>query len=89
MYPSYLMLRTLAPGEMTGSQQRQADEQLGQLAAALARHRRRVAARAHAIAAAPVRGKRPSAAFRNDRRSRRARAAHGRVPRPRRPGPGS
>ncbi len=86
MYPSYLMLRSLAPLDITGPQQREADEQLGQIAAAVARRRRRVAARAHAIAARPGRGKRPSVTFRNDHPARGAHPAHGLVPHPRRPG---
>ena len=37
MYVPYLMLRNLGPQAMTAGEQRRADDQLGQLAAALAR----------------------------------------------------
>jgi hypothetical protein len=46
VYLPYVMLRNLAPGGMTAAEQRAADEQLGRIVAAVARRRRRVAARA-------------------------------------------
>jgi hypothetical protein len=55
MYLSDQMLRNLAPREMAGSQQRAADEQLGRIAAAVARWSHRVAARVHSAPAVPVR----------------------------------
>jgi hypothetical protein len=55
MYLPYLMLRNLAPRGMTAGEQREADEQLGQITAAVARWGRRVAAQAHAVAALPDR----------------------------------
>jgi hypothetical protein len=51
VYLPYQMQRNLAPREMTANQQREADEQLGQLAAAVTRWGHRVAARVHAAAA--------------------------------------
>jgi hypothetical protein len=51
MYFSYLMLRNLAPGATPAADQRAADDQLGQLAATLARARNRAAQRAHAMIA--------------------------------------
>jgi hypothetical protein len=50
VYATHLMLRALAPQDMTAAQQREASEQLGKVAAALARSRRRLAGRAHAVA---------------------------------------
>jgi len=55
MYQPYLMLRTLGSPDMTAAQQREADDQLGQTVAAMARRGRRLAARAHAVATMPVR----------------------------------
>jgi hypothetical protein len=55
MWFSYLMLRNLVPEGMTATEQRMADEQLGETAAALARVTWRIAARAHAVAALPAR----------------------------------
>ena len=55
MYLSDQMLRNLAPREMAGSQQRAADEQLGRIAAAVARWSYRVAAHVHAAPAPPTR----------------------------------
>lgn len=71
MYFSYLMLRNLTPGTTTAAEQRVADEQLGQAAAALARAGRRVAERAHAMAALPARRGHPPNAFRNSGSGRR------------------
>jgi hypothetical protein len=50
MYMPDQMLRNLAPREMTAAEQREADEQRGQIAAAVARWGHRVAVRARAIA---------------------------------------
>ena len=55
MYLSYQMLCNLAPREMTASQSREADEQLGRITAAVARWSHRVAAQVHFAAAMPVR----------------------------------
>jgi hypothetical protein len=49
VYQPYVMLRNLAPRDMTRGEQREADEQLGQLAAAVARWGDRVAARSRRI----------------------------------------
>jgi hypothetical protein len=43
------MLSNLAPREMTAREQREADEQRGQIAAAVARRSHHVAARVHAM----------------------------------------
>jgi hypothetical protein len=53
VYLSYQMLSNLAPREMTADEQREIDEQLGQLAAAVARWGHRVAAQVHAVAGSP------------------------------------
>jgi hypothetical protein len=45
-----LMLRALEAQDMTAAERRQADEQLGKIAASLARCRRRLAGRAHSAA---------------------------------------
>ena len=58
MYLSDQMLRNLAPREMTASQQRESDEYLGQITAAMARWSHRVAAQVHAVAALPSRHRR-------------------------------
>jgi hypothetical protein len=71
MYFSYLMLRNLTPGTATAAEQRAADEQLGQAAAALARARHRVAQHAHAVTALPARSGRAPKAFRNSGSGRR------------------
>ena len=55
MYLPDQMVLNLAPREMTADQQRQADEQLGQITAAVARWSYRVAAQLHAAAAPPAR----------------------------------
>ena len=75
MYLPYVMLRNLAPPEMTPAEQREADEQLGQTAAALARYGHRVAARVHAAAALAARDGHQRAAFRKTGPARR-RAAY-------------
>jgi hypothetical protein len=64
MYLSHQMLSNLAPRTTTAGQQREADEQLGQVAAAVARWRHRVAAQVHAVAARPGRHRDQRAAFR-------------------------
>ena len=46
----YQMLHNLTPREMTASQQREADEQLGQITAAVTRYGHRIGARVHAVA---------------------------------------
>jgi hypothetical protein len=51
MYLPYQLLRNLVPYEMTASQQREADEQQGQIAAAVARRGHRMAVQVHARAA--------------------------------------
>jgi hypothetical protein len=58
------MLRNLTPREMTAGEQRKADEQRGQIAAAVARWVHRVAAQAHAVATLPARPGHQSEAFR-------------------------
>jgi hypothetical protein len=60
MYLSHQMLSNLTPRQMTAGEQREADEQRGQIAAAAARWGRRVAARVHAAAARPDRPDRPA-----------------------------
>jgi hypothetical protein len=54
MYVSYQVLRVLAADGMTAAEQREADEQLGRLVAALSRSRRRFAARTQALAGALI-----------------------------------
>jgi hypothetical protein len=71
----YQMLRNLAPREMTADQQREADEQLGQIAAAVARSGRRVTAQVHAVSALAARDGHQRPAFRKSGPARR-RAAH-------------
>ena len=51
MYLPYQMLRNLTPHSATPAEQREADEQLGRIAAAMALSGRRLAGRAHAVAA--------------------------------------
>jgi hypothetical protein len=46
MYMPFTMLRALSPRDMTATERRAADEQLGKVAASLAGHRRRLAGRA-------------------------------------------
>ena len=55
MYLSDQMLRNLTPQEITASQQRESDQQLGQATAALTRWGHRLAAQLHAAAVRPVR----------------------------------
>ena len=54
MYVPYLMLRNLGPQAMTPAEQRRADEQLGQLAAALARATRSLTTRTQAVSGLPA-----------------------------------
>jgi hypothetical protein len=49
MWTTPLMQRALAPHDMTAAQQREAAEQLGKIAASLARGRRRLARRTHGM----------------------------------------
>jgi hypothetical protein len=73
MYFSCLMLRNLVPQPMSATEQRAADEQLGQIAANVSRTTRCIAERAHAVAALPVRSRQKARIFRNlDRGSRQA-----------------
>ena len=65
MYFSCLMLRNLAPQPMPPAERRAADEQLGQMAVAVTRATRRIAERAHAVAALPVRSRHQARTFRN------------------------
>jgi len=76
MYLPYQMLRNLAPREMTAREQREGDEQRGQIAAAVARRSHRVAVRVHAVSGPAGRddGHQPTA-FRKAGSTRR-RAAH-------------
>lgn len=55
MYLPYQMLSNLAPHGMAANQQREADEQLGRIAAGVARSGHRVAAQVHAAAALAAR----------------------------------
>ena len=71
MYFPYVMLRNLEPQTMTPAEQRLADEQLGQIAATLERTTRRIAARAHAVAALPARRRHQSRTFRESGPGRR------------------
>lgn len=74
MYQPYVMLRPLAPGEMTVSQEREAADQRGQIVAAVTRWGHRVAAQVHAVAVLPPRhGHQPAA-------SRKAGSARRRAP---------
>jgi len=54
MYVSHQAMRTLSRDRMTAAQQREADEQLGRIAAALSPSRWRFAERTRALAAAPA-----------------------------------
>lgn len=71
MYVPYQMLRNLAPQETTPGQQREADEQLGQITAAVTRCGHRVAARVDALAARTARDGHQTAAFRKAGPARR------------------
>lgn len=64
MYQSDQMLRNLASREMTSDQQREVDEQRGQIAAAVTRWSQRVASQVHAAAARPARHGHQPTAFR-------------------------
>ena len=64
MYLSDQMLRNMTPREMTASQQRESDEQLGQITATAARWSQRVAAQIHAVAVRPARHGHQLTAFR-------------------------
>jgi hypothetical protein len=73
MYFSWMMLRNLAAQPMSPAEQRAADEQLGQMAAAVTRTTRCIAERAHAVVAVPVRSRHQARTFRNpDRGGRQA-----------------
>ena len=50
MFPSHLALRDRAPGGMSTAEQREADAQLGQLAAAVSQLVSRIKAGAHGVA---------------------------------------
>jgi hypothetical protein len=50
MYVPYQFLRVLAPDGITAAEQREADEQLGRMAAAVGRSRRRFGGRTRALA---------------------------------------
>jgi conjugal transfer/entry exclusion protein len=71
MYFSCLMLRNLSSQPMSAAEQLAADEQLGQMAAAVTRATRCIAERAHAVAALPVRSRHQARTFRNPGRSGR------------------
>ena len=57
MYFSCLMLRNLVSQPTSAAEQRAADEQLGQMAAAVTRTTQCIAKRAHAVAALPARSR--------------------------------
>jgi hypothetical protein len=71
VFQPYLMLRTLAPQNMTAAQQREIDEQLGQVAAAVARCPGDLYQRAHALATRPGRDRRHPVALTRVTGSRR------------------
>jgi len=75
MYLPYQMLRNLDPREMTTREQREADEQRGQIAAAVARRSHHVAARVHAMSGLAGRDGHQPTPFRKAGSTRR-RAAH-------------
>ena len=75
MYLPYQMLRNLAPREVTAREQREGDEQRGQIAAAVARRSHRVTARVHAMSGLAGRDGHQSTPFRKASSTRR-RAAH-------------
>ena len=64
MYLPYQMLSNLAPHGMTANQQRERDEQLGQITAEVARSGHRVAAQVHAVASRAPRDGHRRPAFR-------------------------
>jgi hypothetical protein len=83
VYMTPLMLRALESQDMTAAQRRQADEQLGRIAASLARCRRRLAGRAHAARMFTGSGGQPTAlAWVGASRRPAASPATGRLPRP-------
>jgi hypothetical protein len=71
MYLPYEMLRNLSSREITADEQRKADEQQGQIAAAVARRGHRVAAKVHAVAVLAARDGHQRAAFRKVGSARR------------------
>lgn len=75
MFLPYQMLHNLVPQEMTAREQREADEQRGQIAAAVARRSHRVAVRVHAVSGLAGRDGHQPTAFRKAG-STRHRAAH-------------
>jgi hypothetical protein len=75
MFLPYQMLRNLAPREMTAREQREADEQWGQIAAAVARRSHHVAVRVHAVSGLDGRDGHQPATFRKAGSTPR-RAAH-------------
>ena len=64
MYPTYLALRDRAPGDMSAIEQREADAQLGLLAAAVSQLANRIRAGAHGAADVLARAGHQSALFR-------------------------
>ena len=73
MYFSCLMLHNLVPQPRSAAEQHAADEQLGQMTAAVTRTVRWITGRAHAAVALPVQGRHEDRAFRNPgRRGRQA-----------------
>jgi hypothetical protein len=80
MFLPYQMLRNLAPREITAREQREGDEQRGQIAAAVARRSHHVTARVHAMSGLAGRdGPQPTAVRKAGSTRRRAayRAWHG------------
>ena len=73
MHFSDLMLRNLVSQPMSATEQRAADEQLGQMTVTITRTTRRIAGRVHAVSALPVRSRHQTWSFRNrDGSGRRA-----------------
>jgi len=62
MFQPSLMLRPLTPQNITAAEQREADEQLGEVVAAVARHAHQFAVRAHGVAALLTRPRRTARA---------------------------
>jgi hypothetical protein len=62
MFQPSLMLRPLTPQNITAAQQRETDEQLGEVVAAVARRTHQLATRAHAVAAMLTRPRRAARA---------------------------
>jgi hypothetical protein len=75
MFLPYQMLRNLAPREMTAREQRETDEQLGQIAAAVSRRSHHIAVRVHAMSGLAGRDGHQPTAFRKAGSTRRH-AAH-------------